>query len=148
MPAPVEYRVGMEPNAHLFSVEARFTDLLNDRSINLQLPVWTPGSYLVREYQRHLQDLSFTDGEGRALPFAKTDKATFRVERGDSPTVIARYRVYAHEVTVRTAHLDATHGFWNGACLFLYCEPLRGREARVTVEAPAGWHVTTALAGD
>ena len=60
--------------------------------------------------------------------------------------MVARYRVYAHEVTVRTSHLDDSHAFWNGATLFLYAESLRDRPCRITIQgAPAGWHIATAL---
>src|SRR5262249_19036272 len=57
--------------------------------------------------------------------------------------------VYAHEVTVRTSHLDDTHAYWNGATLFLYVEALRRAPARVMVEdVPDGWRITTALSPD
>src|SRR5262245_60272017 len=106
MLAVVEYRVGLAERArHLFQVEARFpveaAALTEDGSLELRLAVWTPGSYLVREYERHLQDLSVEDGEGRPLPARKVAKARWRVEPAQGlSVVVARYRVYAHEVTV------------------------------------------------
>ncbi len=145
MSEPVRYRVGMASrNAHLFDVEARFP-VGDEATVHVSWPLWTPGSYLIREYQRHVQELAFTDAVGRALPFEKVDKATWRVTTEGAREVVARYRVYAHEVTVRTAHLDGGHGYWNGACLFPYVAALRGAPAHVTVEAPEGWHVTTGL---
>src|SRR5438132_6530968 len=114
----VSYSVDLrDRHAHLYSLEARFPT--GGDFVELKLPVWTPGSYLVREYQRHLQDLSCDDGEGQLLPIEKIDKATWRVDARKVRTLRVRYRVYAYELTVRTAHLDDTHGFWNGACLFL-----------------------------
>src|SRR5205814_182467 len=80
----------------------------------------------------------------RPLAFRKVDKATWRVEAAGAGEVVARYRVYAHEVTVRASHLDASHAYWNGACLFLYADPHRARAARVTLaDVPPGWRVST-----
>src|SRR5207249_2807945 len=61
--------------------------------------------------------------------------------------VVARYRVYAYDLTVRSAHLDDTHGFFNGACVFLYHAPLAPGPARIVVVPPAGehWQVTVGL---
>jgi predicted metalloprotease with PDZ domain len=145
MSTAIEYRVGMASRmSHLYDVEARFP-VENMATLVLRLPVWTPGSYLIREYQRHLQELSFRDSEGRELPHRKIEKSAWSIETKGATQVVARYRVYAHEVTVRTAHLDHSHAFWNGGCLFLYVEALRARPARVTVDVPAGWKVSTGL---
>ncbi len=141
----IEYRVSLaQRSAHLFEVEARFP-VENRPAIDLRLPIWTPGSYLIREYQRHLQDLLCTDEAGRTLRTTKVEKAAWRVATQGSLILIARYRIYAHEVTVRTAHLDETHAFWNGACLFLYVEELRDRSIELRIEVPDGWRVSTAL---
>ncbi len=130
-------------HAHLYSVEARFS--AGGDFVDLQLPVWTPGSYLIREYPRHVQELSCTDGDGRPLAVTKVDKATWRVDARAVDRIVARYRVYAWDLTVRAAHLDDTHGFFNGACVFLYHEGLRARAAQVKVVAPPGWQATVAL---
>ncbi len=143
----VEYRVDLaERHAHLYAVEAVFpVPPSSGGALALELPVWTPGSYLVREYQRHLQDLVCDDAEGHALAVRKTAKATWRVEVGAARRLRARYHVYAYELSVRTAHLDATHAFWNGACLFLYVDALRRLPVRVVVAAPEGWRTTVGL---
>lgn len=145
----VEYRVGLGARgAHLFELQATFP-ARGQGHLVLRLPVWTPGSYLVREYQRHLQDLECTDEAGRSLPVVKTGKAAWRVDSRGGRLVRARYRVYAHEVTVRTSHLDDSHAYWNGANLFLYVDELRAAPVRVAVDdLPAGWRITTALAVD
>ena len=145
----VEYRVGIGARrTHHFDLEARFPT--GGRStIDLLLPVWTPGSYLIREYERHVTELRCHAEDGRELPVRKVEKARWRVTTGGARTVVCSYRVYAHEVTVRTSHLDDTHAYWNGATLFLYVEHLRGAPASITVaDLPAGWRITTALAAD
>jgi predicted metalloprotease with PDZ domain len=142
MAEAVRYRVSMSrPHSHLFEVEARFPAL---DFLDAVLPVWTPGSYLLREYARHIQDMSATDEAGQPLRVERTDKRTWRVESHGRPAVL-RYRVYANELTVRTSHLDATHGYFNGATLFLHAEALRAVPHRVQVDAPADWRVFSAL---
>ncbi len=144
---PVIYRVSMpNPHSHLFEVEADFPSTsLSD--LTVCLPVWTPGSYLVREYSRHVQDFEVTDRTGTRLPFTRIDKRSFRiVSRGAE--VRCRYRVYANELTVRTSHLDGSHGYFNGATLFFYSEHLRLEPHRVEIAAPPTWRVTTTLRRD
>jgi predicted metalloprotease with PDZ domain len=132
------------PHAHLFEVELRVPDCAGP--FDAAMPAWTPGSYLLREFARNVQAFEARDDAGRPLRWTKRDKATWHVEAPAGATTVLRYRVYANELTVRTSHLDATHGYVNGASVFLH---VRGREAeplRVRVETPAGWRTTTALA--
>ncbi len=140
----MRYRVSMpEPHSHLFHVELRLEGAGDE--VVLAMPLWTPGSYFVRDYARHLEGLTVHDGSGRALPWARLDKHRFRVEAGGAGELVARYRVYANELTVRTSHLDGTHGFFNGAALLLYAEGREGEAHRLEVEPPPGWRVATAL---
>ncbi len=141
----MRYRVSMpEPHGHLFHVELaveRPGDVLV-----LALPVWTPGSYLVREFARHIEGLGAEDGDGRALGVERLDKHRFRVAAHGAVVARVRYRVFAHELTVRTCHLDGTHAFFNGAGLLLYVEGRQREEHALEVIPPAGWRVATALA--
>jgi predicted metalloprotease with PDZ domain len=141
----MRHRVSMpRPHAHLFHVELTVED--PGEAIVIGMPVWTPGSYLVREYARHLEGLAALDGEGRPLPTERVDKHRFRVEARGAAVASVRYRVYAHELTVRTCHLDGTHGFFNGAGLLLYVEGREREGQLLEIEAPPGWAVATALA--
>lgn len=144
MTETVHYVVSMpRPHSHLFEVEAHFP--ATGELLSATLPVWTPGSYLVREYARHLQDVT-AERDGRAIPVTRPDKRTFQVESGGKPVTL-RYRVYANELTVRTSHLDGTHGYFNGATLFLYTEETRSLPHRVKVVAPEGWTPFCSLPG-
>ncbi|QSQ27882.1 M61 family metallopeptidase [Pyxidicoccus parkwayensis] len=139
----VRYRVSMpRPHSHLLEVEATFP--AGPDVLDAMLPVWTPGSYLVREFARHVQELSAVSPEGTPLPVRRVDKRTWRVQAGGR-AVTLRYRVYANELTVRTSHLDGTHAFFNGACVFLYTEATRDVEHHVTVDPPQGWRAFCAL---
>ncbi|MET0405567.1 MAG: PDZ domain-containing protein, partial [Cystobacter sp.] len=99
---------------------------------------------LVREFAGQLQVVSATDPGGEPLEVRRVDKRTWQVA-SSGQAVTLRYRVYAHELSVRTSHLDGSHGYFNGATLFLYTEATRGLEHHVTVEAPDGWKAFTAL---
>jgi predicted metalloprotease with PDZ domain len=140
----MHYRVSMpEPHGHLFHVVLT-VDRPADRLV-LALPVWTPGSYLVREYARHLEGLTAEDGSGRALEVERLDKRRFRVAARGAAQVTVRYRVFAHELTVRTCHLDGTHGYFNGAAVLLYAEGREREPHLLEVVPPPGWRVATAL---
>lgn len=138
------YRLSMpEPHTHLFHVEMRVEDAAGP--LDLVMPAWTPGSYMIREFARNVMGLRAEDGAGRALGWTKTDKLTWRVEAPADGVLVARYRVYANELTVRTSHLDASHAYVNGASTFLYVAGRQDEPAELRVEAPRGWRITTGL---
>jgi predicted metalloprotease with PDZ domain len=134
-----------EPATHLLHLALEVEQ--PGEAIELSLPVWTPGSYLVREFARHLEGMNAADGAGRPLPVERLDKHRFRVRTGGAAVVTVRWKVYANELTVRTSHLDATHGFVSPAGVFLAVRGREGAPHRVVVEPPPGWTVVTALDG-
>jgi len=138
----IDYLVTVpDPRTHLFHV-AVTVSRPEAGPLRLCLPVWTPGSYVVREYARHVDDVTAEDGSG-IRPVAKVDKATWQVDAG--PTVTVRYTVWAYELTVRTSHLDERHGYINGASLFLYPEGRTDLPGEVRFQLPADWRVFAAL---
>jgi predicted metalloprotease with PDZ domain len=146
--AAVRYRLAMpEPHTHLLEVEMRLDGVSGP--VELVMPSWTPGSYLMREFPRNVQDFSARDAGGQALEWRKLDKNRWRVEGGSGSgaggTVVARWRVYANELTVRTSHLDATHAHVNGASVFMYAAGREGEPLELEVAAPEGWRISTAL---
>lgn len=138
------YRLTMpEPHTHRFGVEMRVGGV--EGPVDLVLPAWTPGSYMVRDFARHLLSLRTEDGAGNPLPWTKTDKQTWRVEAPADGELRVRYVLYAHELSVRSSHLDATHGYVNGASTFLYVAGREREPVALEVEAPEGWRITTGL---
>jgi predicted metalloprotease with PDZ domain len=120
-------------------------DARSAAELDLRIPVWTPGSYLVREHQRHVDGLAARDEAGRALAVEKVDKQTWRVRTAGARRVRVEYRLGAFELTVRTNHVDATHAFLNpgASCAFVV-----GREdepCSVRTELPPGWRTWVAL---
>ncbi|MEO5843380.1 MAG: PDZ domain-containing protein [Caldimonas sp.] len=140
----VHYRIDVgATQRHTFSIELRVDRPRAEQ--RLSLPAWIPGSYLVREFARHLSGLSATQG-GVALPLRQLDKATWIAPCTSGEALVARYRVYAFDTSVRAAFLDDARGFFNGTGI---CLRVEGAEAEPhslgLVGLPAGWDVATAL---
>ena len=114
----------------------------------LGLPVWTPGSYLVREFARNVLELT-ASADGAPLAVTPRDKNTWDVDAGAARRVQVDYELYANERSVRTSHVDSDHAFLSPAATFLFVRGADGRPAagehQVTVQAPQGWQVFTAL---
>jgi len=145
MPLSIAYRIAMpEPASHLFEVEITVSGL-KQPACDFVLPTWTPGSYLIREFARHVRDFSAATPTGKALPWKRLDKTTWRVESANSDSVIVRYRVYACELTVQTSHLDTTHAYFNGTTVFMYLDGAKAEPCLLTVVPPSHWEVTTGL---
>jgi predicted metalloprotease with PDZ domain len=137
----VVHRVAMPaPHTHVVHVETTISGELPPELV-LFMPVWTPGSYLVREYARHVEGLA---AEAPASA-RKIRKNAWRIGTADAGPVVVRYRVYANELTVRTSHVDDSHAFLVGAALFLGIEGHERLGARVEIAAPRGWRVVTSL---
>ncbi len=150
MPRTTTFTVGMPvPGTHLFEISMQVAPFRSPvASFDLVLPVWTPGSYMVREFSRHVRDLTAEGPSGGRLPVVKLEKNRWRVGLLDDPQkgpFTIGYRVYAHELTVRTSHLDPSHGYGNGASLFFYVEGRKDEPQRVRFDLPAGWRVSIAL---
>lgn len=140
----ITYTIAMpQPHTHLFHVTMWIGALAGD-TLNVALPVWTPGSYMVREYARHIQEFSAEVG-GREVPWRKLDKSTWQIDISGAEAVEVRYKVYANDLSVRTSHLDGSHGYFNPTNLCMYVPGRLNEPHHVTVEAPAGWHVSTGL---
>jgi predicted metalloprotease with PDZ domain len=107
-------------------------------SIDMMMAVWTPGSYLIREYERNLDAVQATVGT-RILPIEKTVKNRWRITTGGARTVTLTYRVYAHEMSVRTNWVDADFAMLNGAPTYLTLVESGPRPHDVGLELPAAW---------
>ena len=111
----------------------------------LSLPAWIPGSYLIRDFARQVEAISARSGN-RRLSLVKLDSHSWRVEPCAGPLHIAT-TVYAWDLSVRGAHLDETHGFFNGTSVYLRPHGFEEQPCRVTLIAPAlaNWRVFTSL---
>lgn len=140
------YSVAMSvPENHLFEVSLQVQNW-SAPVLDLKFPVWTPGSYLVREYARHLQSFIAETAEGKALVWRKVSKNHWQVKVPSSTDLLLRYRIFANELTVRTNHLDSTHGYFNPAAMFFRIPGYDQQAIAITILPPKdNWIVTTAL---
>jgi predicted metalloprotease with PDZ domain len=137
--ADLRYTLSMpEPHTHYFEVEV---DLNGARQafIDYKMPVWAPGSYLVREFAKNVEGFSATDRAGKALRHEKIDKNTWRVYSNKADGVKVRYKVYAFEMSVRTSFLDASHGYVNGTSVFMYPSGLEKQQGTLVVQPYKDW---------
>jgi len=140
------YRLSIpEPENHLLEVELAIANLPS-QIIDLKLPVWTPGSYLVREYAKHLQDFAATNEAGESLKWQKISKNHWQVESKNHSLIKIRYRIFCNELTVRTNHIDRTHAFLTGAAVFMYIPEYTQQSYTVEIgKIQENWKITTAL---
>ena len=145
----INFTVAMpKPHTHMLEVEVeikRRSDAAAPTEESLIMPVWTPGSYLIREFERHVQDFAAADSSGQSLKWQKVDKNTWRVTTNGARNWHATYRVYANEWSARTNEVNSSHAFWNNAALLMYPEGQLKSSSTVRVLAPEVWKVATAL---
>ncbi|PVH23909.1 M61 family metallopeptidase [Sphingobacterium corticibacter] len=126
-----------EPQAHYVEVSLSLQGFEAD-FIDLKMPVWTPGSYLVREFARHVESFSAEQDNGKLLQQEKISKNTWRVYHQQKDTIV-RYRVYGFETSVRTNFIDDTHAFISPAGTFLFVDGHLDLPCTVQVELPENW---------
>jgi predicted metalloprotease with PDZ domain len=147
----ISFTVAMpRPHTHLFDIDIaikRGPTSTVPAEERLVMPVWTPGSYLIREFQRHVQDFEATDATGQPLKWEKINKNTWRVLTNGAREWHAKYSVYANELSVRTSELNSSHAFWNNANLLMYLDGFLKSPSTVRVLAPDVWKVATGLPG-
>ncbi len=144
----IEYRLlPVNPEAHLFEIELsiRHPDPLGQQ---LSLPAWIPGSYLIRDFARCVVELKAWDSRG-PREVCKRDKQTWAVDSAVG-VLHVRYEVYAWDLSVRSAHLDQTHAFFNGSSVFLAVQGQTEKPCSVQLVRPMGeayydWRVATTL---
>ena len=143
---PIRYTVSFPaPHTHYVEIEASYPTE-GRPSIELMMAVWTPGSYLIREYERHVEALTAADPGRSPLAVEKTRKNRWRVATKGASTVWVRYRVYAHEMSVRTNWVDDEFALINGAPTFItLVESPSRRRHDVRVVLPRAW--TRSLSG-
>jgi predicted metalloprotease with PDZ domain len=143
----LRYAVRLDaPGRHLAEIELRFP--ADAATVEVTLPAWCPGSYLIRDYARFVRDLTVVGDDGAPRRATKRDKATWSIETAGAREVCVRYALYGHDLTVRTNHIDAAHAFLHGPATFLVPTHLRDAPIELTITAPDGWIPTTAMAWD
>lgn len=141
----VYYQLSMpEPHTHLFKVDMRL-DGAGGKEL-VALPVWTPGSYMVREYAKNVQDVSARSEDGTPLKIRKTDKNHWEVSGKRGQDIIVSYGVYAFEHSVRTSYLNSDHALVVPASVLMYWQKNEGSKHHLHIDLPETWStISTAL---
>lgn len=135
---PIRYTVRIpEPHTHYLEITASIPAA--KPSVELYMAVWTPGSYLVREYARNVENFQARTAAGRALTWTRTSKNRWRVDAANEPRIDVSYRVYAHEMSVQGNWVDAGFAMLNGAPNFLTLVGSGKRPYEVKLELPPTW---------
>jgi predicted metalloprotease with PDZ domain len=145
--AVVHYRVeAADVHAHLYRVTLAIAQPAAQQQVSL--PVWIPGSYLVREFSKNLQKLAAKQ-DGRTIAVKQLDKCTWEIDCVPSSPLVLTYEVYAFDNSVRTAWLDSQRGFFNATSLCLRVHGLEPMVHSLELEAVEGkpqWKAATGLA--
>jgi predicted metalloprotease with PDZ domain len=123
------YSVSMsKPQNHYFEVEMALSSI-NQKSLVVKLPVWAPGSYLVREFSKNINLVKAFDDKGKEIKVEKLAKNAWQINTSGIKSLKVRYEVYSFELSVRTSFLDLTHGYISGSGIFMYvdnCKDTKG----------------------
>lgn len=146
VPPDLSYTVSMsKPWTHLLEVEMRLSWTQMPEIAEIKMPVWTPGSYLIREYARHVQDFVVKNADGNALDWQKINKNTWQIDTKGAKKIVISYKVYANELTVRTNELNADHAFFNNAALLMFPKGELNVSSTVKVMPFGDWKIATGL---
>ena len=145
----IRYQISSDnPATHYFDIKL-LIDSPDPGGQSLRMPNWIPGSYLIRDFAKNIVTLSARCGD-TILSVSQQDKSNWRLEACAGPLVI-EYKVYAWDLSVRGAHLDQTHGYYNGTSVFLEVVGQSQAPCEVLIEKPpaaccSGWKLATTLA--
>lgn len=141
----ISYKVTFpEVQAHYVDVEMTVSGLTQP-TLELKMPVWTPGSYLVREFAKNIESLT-ASANGKAVMAPKINKNTWHIATAGISSVTIKYKVYSFEVSVRTSFVDITHGFLSTSGVFLYPKGMLAQPSTIKIVPYKEWTtVSTSL---
>jgi predicted metalloprotease with PDZ domain len=149
MLSDLTYRVRpADPHAHRFHVDIEIPNP-DVELVELSLPAWIPGSYMIRDFARNILTLVAESADGTPLDCLKRDKQTWICRTRGGP-IRVRYQVYAWELSVRASHFDTSHAYFNGPGLLMRVHGMDHRACLLDLLPPAGsvegdWEVATSL---
>lgn len=142
----IHYQItAADPAAHLFSVSMHIDAPAAQQQV--WLPAWLPGSYMIRDFAKNMIGLTAYDEHQQPLSLTQIDKQCWQID-SQATSLHLHYQVYAWDMSVRTAHLDQTHGFFNGSSVFLAAAGLEDQPHHLEITSPQecpDWQVATTL---
>ena len=127
-----------EPQAHYAEVQMNISGV-KASFIDLKMPVWTPGSYLIREFSKNVEGFKAFDSNGKEIPFEKINKNTWRINSANSDKIKVNYRVYSFEISVRTSFVDESHAFLSPAGIFMYPDGQLNASSEIKINPYKTW---------
>jgi len=138
-PEPIRYTLSFPaPQTHYVEVTAT-VPTGRRADVDLMMAVWTPGSYLVREYARNVEAVTAAGPDGRALDVDKSKKNHWRIATGGAPSITLKYRLYCREMSVRTNWVESDFAMINGAPTFITLADLAPRPHEVIINPAPAW---------
>lgn len=135
----INYRVTFEKLfTHYCEVEISIVNIKQD-SVIFSLPVWTPGSYLIREFARNVDRVIATGVDGKELLTEKINKNSWKVDTAGQGQISFSYRVYCNELTVRTSEINSDHAFLSSSGVFMFARGYEDKKCILKIELPAEW---------
>jgi len=144
--AQISYTVSFpNPNTHYAQVEMVVSGLKNDY-VDFKMPVWIPGSYMVREFSRNVDSFKAQTNSGENIRFDKVRKNVWRVYNKSQGDIKISYQLYAYELTVRTCFVNNEQAYMNGAALFMYAEEFKNMPSDLKFVPYSEWkEISTGL---
>ena len=136
---PISYTLSFTDREHHYVDVKADVPCRDAPAVELMMAVWTPGSYLVREYSRHVEGVRATTPEGSPLDVRKSRKNRWRITSGGASKIVVTYRVYCRDMSVRGNWVDEEFALLNGAPTFLTLQEEGPRPHEVCYELPSGW---------
>ncbi len=134
-----------EPQAHYADVKMSISNIKKDEII-VKMPVWAPGSYLIREFAKNVESFTAMAGNDE-IPFEKITKNTWKIITKGKKSITVSYRVYSFEVSVRTSFVDDSHAFLSPTGIFMYPDGGLNQPSTVQIIPHKNWKkVSTGLA--
>ena len=145
----ISYTIDMHnPNSHYFEVTLAIKNY-SKKWVDFHMPVWIPGSYLVREFEKNVIDVKAFGTNEKRLKVRKIRKNIWQVQTQKSKFIRLKYKVYAYEISVRHSFLDDSHAFINPSSVCMFVKELKGKPLTVTFHPPKNWtKISTGLAED
>jgi predicted metalloprotease with PDZ domain len=142
----IDYALKMpKPQNHYFEVEMKIKKV-SGKFLEVKMPVWAPGSYMIREFSKNINLVVAKDELGKKLNVTKVSKNTWRIYVKGKEEVKINYEVYAFELSARSSFLDQSHGFVSGSSIFMYVEGEKETGGKLDIYPHEDFNViTTAL---
>lgn len=127
-----------EPQAHYVDVKMNVSHITQSL-LEVKMPVWAPGSYLIREFAKNIEDFKVVDAAGAPLAFTKTNKNTWQIQTAKNKNIQVSYRVYAFEISVRNSFVDNSHAFLSPTGIFMYIPGQVNQATQISIKPVPSW---------